>query len=109
LGSFEIAVATRAKTILSVIPALTARTQLGQILRRVRNNNERFVVDRRGEPQAVIMSVEEYLRTFAKVPARFVKKMQRIAKAQKNDSLSLREINLEINRYRRRERRAKNA
>jgi prevent-host-death family protein len=100
-------VTTRAKTVLSVIPALTARTQLGQILRRVRNNNERFVVDRRGEPQAVIMSVEEYLRTFAEAPAS-LKKMRRIAKARKTDSLSLREINLEIKHYRR-ERRAKNA
>jgi putative PIN family toxin of toxin-antitoxin system len=55
----------KAKRIANVIPALTARTQFGQILRRVRQNNERFVVDKRGEPQAVIMSVQEYLRTFA--------------------------------------------
>jgi prevent-host-death family protein len=102
----EIVVAPRAKTVLSVIPALTARTQLGQILRRVRSNNERFVVDRRGEPQAVIMSIEEYLRTIAKASAS-LKKLRRMAKARKTDSLSLREINLEIKRYRR-ERRAKN-
>ncbi|MGH9417028.1 MAG: type II toxin-antitoxin system Phd/YefM family antitoxin, partial [Terriglobales bacterium] len=44
----------------NIIPALTARTQFGQILRRVKQNKERFVVDKRGEPQAVIMSVEEY-------------------------------------------------
>lgn len=37
---------------LKIVPALTARTQLGQILRRVRQNHERFVVDKRGEPQA---------------------------------------------------------
>ena len=46
-----------------MIPALTARTQFGQILRRVRQSKERFVVGRRGQPQAVIMGVEEYLKT----------------------------------------------
>jgi prevent-host-death family protein len=47
-----------AKTVplLRIMPVLTARTQLGQILKRVRQNNERFVVDKRGEPQAVISS-----------------------------------------------------
>jgi prevent-host-death family protein len=98
---------TRSKPVLRVVPALTARTQLGQILKRVRYNNERFVVHRRGEPQAVIMSVEEYLRTFAKTAAS-LKKMWRMAKARKTDSLSLRSINAEIKRYRR-ERRVKNA
>ena len=39
----------------NVVSAVTARTQFGQILHRVKQNNERFVVDRRGEPQAVIM------------------------------------------------------
>jgi len=47
----------------NVISALTARTQFGQILRRVRDSKERFVVGRRGQPQAVIMGVEEYLKT----------------------------------------------
>ena len=98
--------ASRPKPIPNIIPALTARTQLGQILKRVRQNNERFVVDKRGEPQAIIMSVEEYLRQFAKTPA-VVKKMRRIAKAKKLDSMSLRKINSMIKRYRR-ERRAKN-
>ena len=97
---------TKSKPVFSIVPALTARTQLGQILKRVRQNNERFVVDRRGEPQAVIMSVEEYLRQFAQPPA-ILKKMWRIAKAKKLDSMSLREVNLQIKRHRR-ERRAEN-
>ena len=92
--------------VLRIIPALTARTQLGQILKRVRHNNERFVVDRRGEPQAVIMSVEEYLRNFARTPGVLVK-IRRIAKSKRLDQMSLRAINLEIKRYRR-ERRTKN-
>jgi prevent-host-death family protein len=89
---------------LKIVPALTARTQLGQILTRVRKNRERFVVDKRGEPQAVIMSVEEYLRHFAKRPEALAE-IQKEAKAKKLNRLSLREINLEIRKYRR-ERRA---
>jgi len=88
---------------LKIVPALTARTQLGQILRRVRQNQDRFVVERRGEPQAVIMSVEEYLRNFARQPTALAQ-IQREAKSKKLNVLPLREINLEINRYRRRRR-----
>ena len=95
-----------AKTVLRVVPALTARTQLGQILKRVRQNKERFVVDRRGEPQAVIMSVEEYLRNFAKPPL-VLQKVRRAAKAKGLDRIPLRTINLEIRRHRH-EGRAKN-
>ena len=86
---------------LKIVPALTARTQLGQILRRVRQNQERFVVNKRGEPQAVIMSVEEYVRNFARQPTALAQ-IQREAKSKKPNVLPLREINLEINRYRRR-------
>jgi len=88
---------------LKIVPALVARTQLGQILRRVSQNHERFVVDKRGEPQAVIMSVEEYLRNFARQPAALAQ-IQREAKAKRLDLLPLREINLEISRYRRQRR-----
>src|SRR5205807_248913 len=51
---------------LKIVPALIARTQLGQILRRVRQNHERFVVDKRGEPQAVILglAIAAYFRWF---------------------------------------------
>lgn len=92
---------------LKIVPALTARTQFGQILRRVRENQERFVVDKRGEPQAVIMGLEEYLRNFARQPAALAG-IQREAKAKRLNVLPLREINLEIKRYRR-QRRTRNA
>ena len=87
------------------MPALTARTQLGQILKRVCENNERFVVDKRGEPQAVIMSVEEYLRNFGR-PPRVLQKIRQAAHAKRLNRISLGTINLEIKRYRR-ERRSK--
>jgi len=95
----------KAERVLKIVPALTARTQLGQILKRVRQNNERFVVDRRGEPQAVIMSVEEYLKHFGR-PPRVLERIRRAA--EEMGPVSMRTINLEIKRYRR-DRRNKNA
>lgn len=97
--------AKKATKIFRIVPALTARTQLGQILRRVRQNKERFVVDKRGEPQAVIMSVEEYLNNFGR-PPRVLERIRLAAK--KKGPVSMQTINLEIKRYRR-ERRKKNA
>ena len=38
------------------IDAHIARTQFGQIMDLATKNNERFIVDRRGEPAVVIMS-----------------------------------------------------
>jgi prevent-host-death family protein len=85
--------------VLRIVPALAARTQFGQILDRVRRNHERFVVDKRGEPLAVIMSVEEYLKHFARQPLA-LERIHRIAKS-KLSRLSARTINLEIKRHRR--------
>src|ERR1017187_9994507 len=53
----------------NVVSALTARTQLGQILRRACEKDERFVVDRRGNPSVIIMSVRDYIRNIAPTPA----------------------------------------
>lgn len=97
----------KTKQISNYIPALTARTQLGQILKRVRQHNERFVVGRRGEAQAVIMSVGDYLRNFA-TDAPALKKVQRRAETMGTSRLSAKAIQTEIKRYRR-QRRVKNA
>ncbi|MGH9472511.1 MAG: type II toxin-antitoxin system Phd/YefM family antitoxin [Terriglobales bacterium] len=90
----------------NIIPALTARTQFGQILRRVKQNKERFVVDKRGEPQAVIMSVEEYLQKFVKRPSAAVIAIRREAKVRRLNKLPLRQINLAIKQVRQERRRA---
>jgi len=49
----------------NVISALTARTQLGQILKRASEGNERFLVDRRGQPSVIIMSIRDYIKNIA--------------------------------------------
>ena len=50
------------------IDAHIARTQFGQIMDLATKHNERFIVDRRGEPAVVIMSVQDFIRTAAPPP-----------------------------------------
>lgn len=83
----------------SVIPALTARTQLGAILRRVRDRQDRFVISRRGEALAVILSVEEYLRSVVNRPEA-ITALREAAKGSGIDRLSEQEIDGEIASYR---------
>ena len=47
---------TQAKT----IPALKARTQLGQIMKRSFKNKERFIVEKSGIPMVAIINAGEY-------------------------------------------------
>ena len=87
------------KRIARIVPALTARTQFGQILRRVGQNKERFVVERRGEPGVVIMSVEEYLRNFVKQGST-TDEIHEYVKKKNLKPLSMRAIDKEIRRHR---------
>ena len=52
----------------NIVSALTARTQLGQIIKRATQKNERFLVGPRGEPSVVIMGIQDYMKTFAPAP-----------------------------------------
>ena len=82
------------------ISALTARTQFGQIMDRAVEREERFLVDRRGEPAVIIMSVDDYLKTIAPEDAA----LKAIRDASKNtglDRLTMEEIDAEIAAYRR--------
>lgn len=90
----------KSTAITNIVSALDARTQLGQILRRVKNNRERFVIDRRGEPQAVIMSLDDYIDAIAPPPA-WLKKLWVASERRGTDRLSMRQINAEIATVRR--------
>jgi prevent-host-death family protein len=79
----------------NVISAVTARTQLGQILKRINQKNERFVVDRRGQPQAVIMGINDYIDTFAPTPD-WLKAIGVEAKKKGLSKLTMRQIDAEI-------------
>lgn len=84
----------------NAVSALTARTQLGQIMRHATENEERFVVDRRGEPQVVIMGIEDFIKTIAPEPA-VLRAIRADAKRKGTNKLSTRQIDAEIAAYRR--------
>jgi len=83
-----------------VVSALAARTQFGQILRRAKRDQARFIVDRRGEPQVVIMGIKDFLKTVAPEP-KLMAKIRDMSRKKGKDKLSMREINREIRAYRR--------
>jgi prevent-host-death family protein len=88
----------RAKT--SVVSALTARTQFGQIMRRASSENERFLVDRNGEPCVIIMSVSDYMDTLAPEP-NWLADIRAKSKARGTNKLSMTEINSIVSDVRR--------
>ena len=79
----------------NVVSAVEARTQFGQLLRRVTKNNERFVIDRRGEPQAIIMSLDDYIDAIAPEPD-WLAKIGDASKRRGTDKLTMRSIGIEI-------------
>lgn len=82
------------------IDAHIARTQFGQIMDRAVEHNERFVVDRRGEPAVVIMSVKDFIRTMAP-PPKWLERAWSGAKRRGLEKLTLADINAEIRAHRR--------
>lgn len=92
--------ASSSTSVLKVISALSARTQLGQIMRRARLEGTRFVVDRRGEPQVVIMGIRDFLKTIAP-EKKALTAIRSAARKSGQNKVSLREINREVRAYRR--------
>jgi hypothetical protein len=82
------------------IDAHVARTQFGQIMDLATKNNERFIVDRRGEPAVVIMSVQDFIRTVAPPPD-WLEKAWSGAKRRGLDALVPTDIEAEIVAHRR--------
>ncbi|MCL4853162.1 MAG: type II toxin-antitoxin system prevent-host-death family antitoxin [Bryobacteraceae bacterium] len=51
-----------------VVSALTARTSFGKLLRRVEDENRSLVIEKRGTPKAVLLSIRDYVRLAAPEP-----------------------------------------
>ena len=75
----------------NVVSASTARTQLGKIIKRATERNERFVVDRRGQPSVMIMGIKDYIAKMAPPPGE-LRAMQQRAKKAGTNRLSMRQI-----------------
>jgi prevent-host-death family protein len=82
------------------IDAHIARTQFGQIMDLAVRKNERFIVDRRGEPAVVIMSVQDFIRTAAPPPD-WLQKAWTGAKRRGLDALTPDDVNAEVEAHRR--------
>lgn len=82
------------------VPAFIARTQFGQILERVSQNQERFVVTKKGEAKAIILGVEDFLQAISE-PPESLSALQKQAKKAGADKLTLEEIEKEIDEVRR--------
>ena len=79
----------------NVVSAVTARTQFGQIMRRASQKNERFLVDRRGQPSVIIMSIKDYIDTIAPTP-NWLKDIGDEAKRKGLHKITMRQIDAEI-------------
>lgn len=51
-----------------VVSALNARTGFGKLLRRVEDEHRSLVIEKRGTPKAVLLSIRDYLRLAAPEP-----------------------------------------
>jgi hypothetical protein len=84
-----------------VVTAFEARTQLGQIMRRASGvDQERFIVDRRGEPKIIIMGFQDFMKTIAPEP-KILAAMRAYAKRNRTNRLSMRAIDQEVTATRR--------
>jgi len=102
-------VAARGKKLVTKsLPAFIARTQFGQILERVSDNRERFVVTKKGEAKAIILGVEDFLQSVVKIPPELAA-IQAEAKKRGVDKLTLEDIEAEIQAVRKAKRRQPHA
>ena len=81
------------------VDAHVARTQFGQLMDRAVRDKERFVVDRRGEPAVVILSVEDFLENASGAPD-WLKQAWADSKKAGLDKITMDEINEEIAAHR---------
>lgn len=84
----------------SKVTADTARTRLDQIIERAVEHNERFLVERNGEPSVLILSVADFIQTLAPPPD-WMQDIQDDSRSKGLDKLTMTEIDEEINAARR--------
>lgn len=81
------------------VSAFIARTQFGQILERVSRNDERFVVTKKGEVKAIILGIEDFLRSVVEPPESLVA-LQKQARTSGANRMTIEEIESEIDAVR---------
>jgi prevent-host-death family protein len=74
-----------------VVSALRARTNFGRLLRRVEDERRSLVIEKRGTPRAVLLSIRDYVRLAAPEPE-VLKIIGEESKAKGTDNLSSQQI-----------------
>lgn len=80
-----------AKSPTAIISALHARTHFGRILRQVEEDRGSLVIEKRGRPRAILVSIRHYVKLAAPEPA-VLKAIGEESRRKGTDRLSSREI-----------------
>ena len=82
-----------------VISALSLRSNLGNMLRRVRDEGRSLIVEKRGSPAAILLDIRQYVKLAAPEPE-VLKAIGAEARSNKTSTLTSRQIDSIIRRTR---------
>jgi prevent-host-death family protein len=82
-----------------VVSALRARTNFGNLLRRVEDERRSLVIEKRGTPRAVLLSIRDYVRLAAPEPE-VLRILGEESEAKGTDKLSSRQVDTIIRQTR---------
>jgi prevent-host-death family protein len=83
----------------TVVPALRARTNFGKLLNQVESTNRSLVIEKRGTPRAVLLSLRDYVKLAAPEPE-VLKVIGEESRRRGTDLLTSRQIDSVIGRVR---------
>jgi prevent-host-death family protein len=89
-----------------VVSALAARTTFGKLLRRVEEEHRSLIIEKRGTPRAVLLSLRDYVRLSAPEPE-VLRLIGEESRRKGTDKLSSRQIDQIIQAARTQKRRPK--
>src|ERR1700694_5779498 len=78
-----------------VIPALRARSTFGKLLDRVDKESRSLVIEKRGTPRAILLSIRDYVRLAAPEPE-VLRTIGEESRRKGTDKLTSRQIDQEI-------------
>jgi prevent-host-death family protein len=78
-----------------VVSALRARANFGKLLRRVEEEQRSLVIEKRGTPRAVLLSIRDYVRLASPEPE-VLRVIGEESRHKRTDKLTSREIDQEI-------------
>jgi prevent-host-death family protein len=74
-----------------VVSALRARNNFGKLLRRVEDERRSLIIEKRGTPRAVLLSIRDYVRLAAPEPE-ILKVIGEESRRHRTDTLTTRQI-----------------